>query len=85
MKNHYLVRVCLKMLILFVIFFSIINKTVSSQDLQAKLDKLITTANEQSLFNGVVLVAEKGEVVFTKAIGHANMEWEVPYILDSKF
>ena len=85
MKNYYLVRVCLKMLILFVIFFSIINKTVSSQDLQAKLDKLITTANEQSLFNGVVLVAEKGEVVFTKAIGHANMEWEVPHILDSKF
>lgn len=85
MKNHQLVRVCLKSIILFVIFFSNINKTLSAQELQSKLDKIIDAANEQHVFNGVVLVAEKGEIVFTKAIGYANIEWEVPHTLDSKF
>ena len=85
MKNHYLSRTGLKMLTLFIILSSIISSCVSAQNLHSRLDTLFDNANEQNLFNGVVLIAERGEIVFTKATGYANMEWEVPHILDSKF
>jgi len=74
-----------KLILLIFIISSFIGKTVSAQDLQNRLDKLIDLANKQNIFNGVILVAEKGEVVFTKAVGFANMEWRIPHTLDSKF
>ena len=33
--------------------------------------------HEQGLFNGTVLVAEKGKVILKKGYGYANMEWEI--------
>ena len=43
-----------------------------------KLDKLIGTYAEYGTFNGSVLVAEKGKVIYKKGFGLANMEWNVP-------
>lgn len=57
----------------------------SSQERSARLDEFVAQANRYRLFNGVILIAEKGEVVYTKAVGLANMEWDVPHGLDSKF
>jgi CubicO group peptidase (beta-lactamase class C family) len=36
-------------------------------------------------FNGAVLVAKKGEVVYKKAFGQANREWNVANTVDTKF
>jgi len=83
--SQQLIRIWMKIIILIFIIFTFIGKTVLAQDLQSTLDKIITDAHEKNMFNGVVLVAEKGEVIFTKAIGYANMEWRVPHTLDSKF
>ena len=50
-----------------------------------KLDKLIGAYAEYGEFNGTVLVAEKGKVIYQKGFGLADMEWNVPNQPDTKF
>ena len=59
--------------------------SASPQERIARLDEFISEAHEYRLFNGVILVGEQGEVVYSKATGLANMEWNVPHGLNSKF
>lgn len=49
-----------------------------------KLDKLISTYAEYGIFNGSVLVAEKGKVIYKKGFGLADMEWNIPNQPDTK-
>ena len=49
-----------------------------------KLDKLISTYAEYGKFNGSVLVAEKGKVIYKKGFGLADMEWNIPNQPDTK-
>jgi len=49
-----------------------------------KLDKLIGTYAEYGQFNGSVLVADKGEIIYKKGFGSANMEWNIPNQPDTK-
>ncbi len=51
----------------------------------AKIDEVMSTANKYRLFNGSVLVAENGKVIYKKGLGLANMEWNVPNTPDTKF
>lgn len=50
-----------------------------------KIDELMSTYAEYGKFNGSVLVAEKGEVIYKKGFGLANMEWDIPNQPDTKF
>ena len=56
-----------------------------SQFLSSNLDALINdyVANQQSM--GTVLVAEKGEVVFAKGYGLADVEKSIPNTPETKF
>jgi CubicO group peptidase (beta-lactamase class C family) len=56
-----------------------------SQDKATEIDNLINTYNEYGQFNGAVLVAESGNVIFKKGYGLANMEWNIPNETDTKF
>jgi len=49
-----------------------------------KIDELIKQYNEYGQFNGSILVAENGKVIFKKGFGLANMEWELPNQPDTK-
>lgn len=49
-----------------------------------KLDKLISAYAEYGKFNGSVLVAEKGNVIYKKGFGLADMEWNIPNQPDTK-
>ncbi len=49
-----------------------------------KLDKLISAYADYGKFNGSVLVAEKGKVLYKKGFGLANMEWNMPNQTDTK-
>lgn len=51
----------------------------------AKIDEVLTAANKNRLFNGAVLVAENGKVIFKKGFGKANMEWDIPNTPDTRF
>jgi CubicO group peptidase (beta-lactamase class C family) len=50
-----------------------------------RIDRLIRTYAGNYLFNGSVLVAEKGKVIFKKGYGLANMEWNIPNSAGTKF
>ena len=49
-----------------------------------KIDKLISAYAEYGNFNGSVLVAEKGKVIYKKGFGLANMELNIPNQPDTK-
>lgn len=55
-----------------VILFSFV--VAKAQNKTAELDKLMTQAHANGVFNGSVLVAENGKVIYRKAFGYANKE-----------
>jgi CubicO group peptidase (beta-lactamase class C family) len=57
----------------------------ASQAKARKIDELMTLYNSLGQFNGAVLVAEKGEVIFKKGYGLANIEWDIPNAADTRF
>lgn len=59
--------------------------SVAAQDKAAKIDELMKVYNSYRQFNGAVLVAENGKVIFKKGYGMANMEWNIPVETDTKF
>ena len=56
-----------------------------AQEKSAKIDELLKRFNEFGQFNGTVLVAENGRVIFKKGYGYANLEWKIPNDIDTKF
>lgn len=65
----------------FTLFFS----SASANDKAAKIDKLAQQYHDARLFNGALLVAENGKVIFKKGYGYANMEWQIPNAPDVKY
>jgi CubicO group peptidase (beta-lactamase class C family) len=49
-----------------------------SQTKTEQLDQLLNLYHEYGQFNGSVLIAEQGEVIYKKGFGMANMEWDIP-------
>lgn len=56
----------------------------NSQSKVEKIDQLMKRYTEYGQFNGSVLVAEKGTVIYMKGHGWANMEWDIPNQADTK-
>lgn len=50
-----------------------------------KIDQLATAFNRMQLFEGSLLVASKGKVLFSKSYGLANREWNLPNTVQTKF
>ena len=50
-----------------------------------KIDEVINTLYENGQFSGVVLVSVKGDIVYKKAIGYANIEDSIFHTYDTKF
>lgn len=56
-----------------------------AQSKAARIDAVMTAANKYRLFNGSVLVAENGKIIYKKGLGLANMEWNIPNAPDTRF
>jgi CubicO group peptidase (beta-lactamase class C family) len=56
-----------------------------AQDHAAKIQEFLATAHKYRQFNGSVLVAENGKIVYKGAYGQANMEWNIPNTPDTRF
>ena len=56
-----------------------------AQDKVSKIDELVQVYCDYGMFNGTVLVAEGGKVIYKKGFGMANMEWNIPNKPDTKF
>lgn len=62
-----------------------VTLTVSySQTKTAQLNALLNQYADYGQFNGSVLVANKGQIIYKKGFGMANMEWEIPNAPDTK-
>ena len=72
---------------LFVVLVALASQTgaLAQGDKAARIDEYMTRANKLRQFNGAVLVAENGKVIYKKGLGLANMEWNVPNETDTKF
>jgi CubicO group peptidase (beta-lactamase class C family) len=57
----------------------------SDQELAAQLEKYVATLAAADVFSGAVLVAKDGKVLFSRAYGIANRDFEVNNRLDTKF
>ncbi len=59
--------------------------TQTNKNKISQIEKYIQTYADNFLFNGSILVAEKGRLIFKKGYGLANMEWNVPNTATTKF
>ncbi|WP_297093743.1 serine hydrolase [uncultured Draconibacterium sp.] len=69
--------------VLLFLFF-LITTVSSGQSKKEKLDELIKLYSEYDKFNGSVLVAEHGNIIFKKGYGLANIEWNIPNAPNTK-
>jgi CubicO group peptidase (beta-lactamase class C family) len=58
---------------------------LGGQDLPRKIDEIAEAEAKYDLFSGTVLVAKNGRIVYAKAFGKANKEYDIPNVLESKF
>ena len=56
-----------------------------SQNKKTRLAEIMQTYHNYNMFDGAVLVAEHGEVIYKDAFGLANREWNIPNKTDTKF
>jgi len=79
------IRFIRKPIIPGIIFMLSFNHVSCGQSKTDRLDKLLGMYAENKLFNGSVLVAEKGKVIYSKGFGEANMEKKIPNQANTKF
>ena len=72
------------LLAILFILFSFQAQSIA-QDKAAQMDEFVKLWYKTGTFNGTVLVAEKGKVIFKKGYGLANIEWNIPHKPDTKF
>jgi CubicO group peptidase (beta-lactamase class C family) len=76
-----------KTALLFTLFMAafITATNAFGQQKAQKIDALLKQYYDYGQFNGAVLVADGGKVIYKKGFGMANMEWSIPNQPDTKF
>ena len=74
-----------KYLLLTSVLAVFLQQTALAQDHATKIQEVLALAHKYRQFNGAVLVAENGKVVYKGDFGMANMEWNIPNTPDTKF
>src|ERR1044071_511331 len=76
-----------KKLRLALLLLSLIALQMSAfaQEKVRRIDELMSQYHKYQQFNGSVLVADNGKVIYKKGFGLANMEWNIPNAPDTKF
>lgn len=70
---------------LIIILFGIIVWPALAYDKAIEIEKFVSEFHNIKEFNGTVLVSQNNEVIFEKAYGFANFEWDIKNTLDTKF
>ena len=74
-----------RVFILFIVALAFATSAFAQKDVQKKIDSLVKQYYDYGQFNGSILVADKGKVIYEKGFGMANMEWGIPNAPDTKF
>lgn len=69
---------------IIIIIFFISGLIIYGQTKAKKIDKLMKNYAKYDQFNGSILVADKGKIIYKKGFGFANKEWEIPNQTDTK-
>ncbi|MDP8238555.1 MAG: serine hydrolase domain-containing protein [Candidatus Hatepunaea meridiana] len=64
---------------------TIINNQSATNDKSEKIHELLSLYHDIGQFNGSVLVAENSQVILKEGYGLANIEWEIPNRVDTRF
>lgn len=70
----------LTLLVLTILSFQLLAQTK-----QEKLAGIMKAYHDYNMFDGSVLVAENGKVIYQAAFGMANREWDIANTLETKF
>jgi CubicO group peptidase (beta-lactamase class C family) len=62
-----------------------VNQLHSQNKSSQKIDELVQKYSELAQINGAVLVAENGNVIYSKGVGFADIENKIPNNVDTKF
>lgn len=62
-----------------------ISIAVFAQNKKAVVNKIMQTYHQYNMFDGAVLVAENGKIIYKGAFGLANREWNIPNTTSTKF
>ena len=73
-----------KKLTILIISLSI-GQIVYAQNAKARLSEIMKTYHGYNMFDGAVLVADSGNIIYKDAFGLANREWNIPNKTDTKF
>lgn len=79
------VKYCLGKYVLFLGLLLVYVNICSAQQVAEKLDSLMNQYYQDDRFNGALLVAEKGRVLYKKGFGKANAEWDILNTTNTKF
>src|SRR5262245_6350932 len=69
---------------LFVILILTASQVSAQTDKAKKLDEFITPIAKADQFYGQVLATENGKVIYEKAFGVANADYDIPNRLDTR-
>ncbi|WLD24264.1 serine hydrolase [Flavobacterium dauae] len=75
----------MKKLFLFVWLTLSLSNSVVAQKQQERLDSLFTALKNKNAFNGNVLIADKGKIIFEKSYGLANIKEDIKLTEKSVF
>ena len=75
----------ISVLILTILILFVSQNYTLAQTKSQKIDELMSLYHQYGQFNGSVLVAESGKVIFKKGYGFANMEWNISNDPETKF
>ena len=70
---------------LFIVALITATNALAQQNVQKEIDGLLKQYYDYGQFNGSVLVADKGKIIYEKGFGMANMEWAIANQPDTKF
>jgi len=73
-----------KKIILFYVFI-FIPLALFSQNKKQQLSEVMKTYHNYNMFDGSVLVAENGKIIYSDSFGLANREWNILNSSDTKF
>lgn len=69
----------------FILLFQCFVVTAVGQSKEQRLAEAMKAYHAYNMFDGAVLVAENGKVVYKGAFGLANREWQIPNTTDTRF
>ena len=75
----------MKCFLFFACLFVLVTNSAAAQSKFESCDEIMKSYHDYNMFDGTVLVAENGKIIYKAAFGMANQEWNIPNTTDTKF